>query len=330
MANLKTNAERLTGSLAQAGVLPRGTPRRILEVHLPSEPYQYPRLPQAAKTLSASGRQRSGTLTIKHKRKMNNNKIAMRKTVITLTVLMLIASSCGQRTTKQTEIANNKSACKQKEENTQGKNEQFDKQNKFLITNNSVGYFNIGDSWQNLAENEYHYQYIQGYGSCIDACCNGGFDLGNGIMTIGTLSFENSESFDDETEGNKYKSNPNVFYVSSENCRGWYWKDKISFIIIQSDLFKTKEGIGVNTTLEESQNKLGKLVFNVGWVTEDENAVQFTTSFYPNIGFILDAEDYVGGWEELDNLTGEKNTLTISDFKENTKIKRIIINGKNE
>jgi len=32
------NALLLTGSLAQAGVLPRGTPRRILEVLLPSEP----------------------------------------------------------------------------------------------------------------------------------------------------------------------------------------------------------------------------------------------------------------------------------------------------
>jgi len=43
---------RPTGSLAQAGVLPRVTLRRILEVQLPSEPYRYPRLPQAAKTLA--------------------------------------------------------------------------------------------------------------------------------------------------------------------------------------------------------------------------------------------------------------------------------------
>jgi len=38
----------------------QGTLRRILEVRLPSKPYRYPRLPQAAKTLSASGVQRSG------------------------------------------------------------------------------------------------------------------------------------------------------------------------------------------------------------------------------------------------------------------------------
>jgi len=37
-------SQRATGSLAQAGVLSRGTLRRNLEVRLPSEPYQYPRL----------------------------------------------------------------------------------------------------------------------------------------------------------------------------------------------------------------------------------------------------------------------------------------------
>jgi len=46
--------QHATGSLAQAEMLPRGTPRRILEVHLPSKPYRYPRLPQAVKTLYAA------------------------------------------------------------------------------------------------------------------------------------------------------------------------------------------------------------------------------------------------------------------------------------
>jgi len=56
MQNNEIGKKRLrpTGSLAQAGVLPRGTLRRNLEVYLPSEPYRYPRLPQAAKTLCAS------------------------------------------------------------------------------------------------------------------------------------------------------------------------------------------------------------------------------------------------------------------------------------
>jgi len=36
--------QRPTGSLAQAGVLSRVTPRRIFGVFLPSAPYRYPRL----------------------------------------------------------------------------------------------------------------------------------------------------------------------------------------------------------------------------------------------------------------------------------------------
>jgi len=50
----RENAQHTTGSLAQAGVLSRVTPRRILEVRLPSEPYRYPRLPQAAKTIGGN------------------------------------------------------------------------------------------------------------------------------------------------------------------------------------------------------------------------------------------------------------------------------------
>ena len=83
----------------------------------------------------------------------------------------------------------------------------------------------------------------------------------------------------------------------------------------------------MSTTLEDVQKKLGKLVFNIGWIEEDENAVQINTSSYHNIGFVLDADDYIGGWEELSNFMGEENTLTISDFKDNTKIKRIIVRG---
>ena len=215
-----------------------------------------------------------------------------------------------------------------REERKEMTNEQFDGLNKFLITNNSVGYFKIGGSWQNFAEKEYHYKYNQSYGTCVDACCNGGFDLGNDIMTIGTLIFEESKSYDDEIERNRYKNNPNVFYVSSDNCRGWYWKDKISFIVIYSDLFKTKEGVGVSTTLEDAQKKLGKLVFDIEWIEENANAVQFNTSSYPEIEFVLDADDYVDGWEELSNfLEKETNKLTISDFHANTKIKRIIVRG---
>lgn len=204
----------------------------------------------------------------------------------------------------------------------------------YLITNNSVGFFKIGETWQNYAKNNYSYKFIQGYGICVDACCNGGYHLGKAItngnngqiienpeITIGTMGFGESES---KTE---YKNNPNVFYISSDNCSGWYWKDKISYLIIYSEAFKTKEGIGVGTTLEKLKEILGEVIINIGWLEEDANAVQVKINSYPSIQFILDVDDAIGGYEKLSGL-GE--TATISDFKKNTKIKRLIVSTETE
>jgi hypothetical protein len=199
----------------------------------------------------------------------------------------------------------------------------------YLITNNSVGYFKIGASWQSFAKDNYNYESVQGFGNCTDACCDGGFTLGNNLVineygwvenpeiTIGALQFGKSES---ETE---YKNNPNVFYVSSDNCSGWYWKNKISYLKVYSESFKTKEGIGVGTTLEKLEEILGKVVINIGWLEEDANAIQIKVKSYPDIEFILDVDDAIGGYEKLSSLEGQ--TVTISDFKTQTKIKRLII-----
>ena len=118
---------------------------------------------------------------------------------------------------------------------------------KYLITEYAVGYFNIGEPWQSIAAEKYTYVYTQGYGMCVDACCDGGYVLGlkmdeagefieDGMLTIGCAQFD-----DDESE-TKYKDNSNVFYTSSDNCKAWFWKDKIKYIFIYSDLFKSKRG----------------------------------------------------------------------------------------
>jgi hypothetical protein len=207
---------------------------------------------------------------------------------------------------------------------------------KYLITNNSVGLFNIDGSWQNYAKKDYNYLYVQGYANCVDASCDGGFDLGNNLvdsengqkienieLTIGAALFEASESNDIEVESSKYKDNPNVFFISSDNSCGWYLKDRISYLVLFSNKFKTKEGIGVDTNLEKVQEIFGDVVINIGWIEEDANAVQFKIDSYPNIEFILDGNDAVGGYNFLS--THEGQTIKVSDFKENTKIKRLII-----
>lgn len=53
---------------------------------------------------------------------------------------------------------------------------------KYLVTNNSVGLFKLGSSWQSFATNDYNYNYIQGFWKCCDGACDGGFDLGDNIV----------------------------------------------------------------------------------------------------------------------------------------------------
>ena len=208
---------------------------------------------------------------------------------------------------------------------------------KHLVTNNSVGFFKIGSTWHNIAKNDYNYQSVQGYGTCVDAGCDGGFYLGNDLvvnehgwvenpeLTIGASIFKISNSYDDDSS--KYKNNKDVFYVSSENLRGWYWKDKISYLVIYSETYKTKEGIGVGTTLEELKEIHGSIEIKIGWLEEDVNAVQVSVSSYPDIIFILDVDDAIGGYDKLSTL---KDSPIFSDFKRNTKIKRLIINSKTD
>ena len=246
-------------------------------------------------------------------------------------LLGMILNACQQSTSK----INSQGTSKTIENNTQSSQKTDDK---FLITDNAVGHFKIGGSWQGIAQNEYNYKYVQGYGTCIDACCNGGFDLGKDLvsgeneyiqkpeLSIGALLFKKCESFDVEKERSKYKNNKDVFFITSDNCSAWYWKDKISFLVVFSEIFKTKEGIGVGTTLEKMKDVFGEVVITIGWLEEDANAISVKVGAYPNLKFIIEADDAIGNYEKLSTL-GE--TAKISDFKKNTKIKRIFIESKN-
>ncbi len=98
-------------------------------------------------------------------------------------------------------------------------------------------------------------------------------------------------------------------------------------MVIYSETYKTKEGIGVGTTLEELKEIHGSIEIKIGWLEEDVNAVQVSVSSYPDIIFILDVDDAIGGYDKLSTL---KDSPIFSDFKRNTKIKRLIINSKTD
>jgi hypothetical protein len=94
-----------------------------------------------------------------------------------ISTTLILATSCEQ-SSKDDETVNEQTQAKEnisQIEEQSGNVAEENLEDKFLITNNSVGYFKIGGSWQNSAKNDYNYKYVQGYGTCTDACCDGGF-----------------------------------------------------------------------------------------------------------------------------------------------------------
>jgi hypothetical protein len=213
-------------------------------------------------------------------------------------------------------------------ENKASENKDADK---FIITNKSVGFFRLGDAWQEVAKNEYKFEFIQGYGTCADAFCDGGYDLGTNLkinkygFVVNPLITLGAEPFDKYSDSpTKHQMNTKVFFVESDNNSAWYYKDKAKYLVIYSDLFKTKEGIGVGSSLQKAQEKLGKIKFEVGWLREEEFPMIIKVSSYPNIAFVVNPIDYMGDLEKID-LSGEDNLIRVSDFKGNAKIIAIIV-----
>ena len=206
----------------------------------------------------------------------------------------------------------------------------------YLITRNSVGRFKIGGPWRALAKSVYGYDFIEGYGICVDACCDGGYSLGNNLqkdeygfvdeqeMTIGATLVADLPFDATPAQNQKYRNNPNLFSVHSDNCGGWYEKDKIDYVVVHTPKFKTQEGIGVGTTLEELEKKYGKLEIFIGWVEEDDNAIKVIIKDYPNIGFIIDEDSLIKDWEEM-SMQRADDKWDISDFKPKTPIVRVMV-----
>lgn len=205
-----------------------------------------------------------------------------------------------------------------------------DADRQFLISNDAVGYFQIGNAWRDPAASRYGYQFVQEYGVCADGCCDGGFLLGDEVvsgeqgktvrnpeLTIGAAQMDL-----DPEDGQP--DDPNLFLVKTEICDGWFFKDRIRYIIVYTDRYQTKEGIGVGSSLRELQDQFGPLKFYVGFIEEDAHAMQVVLRDYPNVQFVLDVDDYKGDWTQISS-TELNNSLTISDFRSTAKIRNLIV-----
>jgi hypothetical protein len=193
----------------------------------------------------------------------------------------------------------------------------------FLITDDAAGRFALGQPWRSVNQ-RYGYTFTQGYGSCIDACCTGGYLLSEGvgdkkpILTIGAAIFDVAS---DET---RYAKRKDVFYIISDNCSGWYKADEVAYLEIYDAAFQTKEAIGPGSTLSQASKTYPNLIFGAGWIEEDANALYFRVPSYSNLMFILNVEDYLGDWETI-SMSKEDNQLKVSDFKSGSKVQRVRI-----
>ncbi len=170
----------------------------------------------------------------------------------------------------------------------------------------------------------YGFDMVQGFGHCVDACCDGGFllykkgDRERPLLTIGATPF------DVEADEGKYARRKDLFYVNSDNCSGWYKTDDAAYFEVYSSEFRTPENIGVGSSLSEASRAYGTLFFHVGWIEEDANALYFTVSSFEDYRFVLDVEDYLGHWEEI-SMAGDQHHLKVSDFKKNATVQRILV-----
>lgn len=213
---------------------------------------------------------------------------------------------------------------------------------KYLITDSSAGFFRLNSSWQARNAMDYNYNYIRDNVFCVDACCSGGYYLGNGITKHPEYNWDVLETLDlvvmckklsSEDNSSKYKNNKKVFYNVSDNCPGWFYHDSIMTIAIYSEVYKTIHGVGVGVPLREIERVFGKIQFDVGWMEEDGTPIHFTLKQCPNLKFYVDSDQLIDHenyerWSEY-SLTGLENDLSVSKhFISDAKISFILIGDK--
>ena len=180
---------------------------------------------------------------------------------------------------------------------------------KYLITNNSAGYFKMNGTVKDINDKYYKLKYYVGSINMVDAAnvagcfldkieadnksdeidgCSMPYADDNTIIAFGGKYFMPYE--EDNPKNKEYEKDNSIYLILCENTSSWHRKDSIDNIVIRSDKFKTKEGIGVGSTFEELQNTYGDLYLHIGWI-EDEERVEVRTAKYPMVRFIFQEED---------------------------------------
>lgn len=177
--------------------------------------------------------------------------------------------------------------------------------NKFLITNTSIGMFSI-NGWEEDYRT-YGYNIANGE-ECVDACCFGttvfwksNESKENPSVILYNKYFEDEQTADSikgdyEVYSKMYDSRNDLFFVSSDNCSGWYDKNVITGCGVYSSDFKTQENIGVGSSIEDFFKAFNKVYITIGWIEEDADAIQVSVDKYPRLAFIVNSELFNIDW----------------------------------
>lgn len=200
---------------------------------------------------------------------------------------------------------------------------------KYLITDSTVGYFLLGNAWRYVAKTSYQYDFLQSCAGSFDGSCEGGFGIGRNLKLNESNVCENADlvigadiyygGWGSSTDSNLFKGNPNTFFVASDNNNSWYWVDKIGYIVVQSEKFKIKEGIGVGSTIRDVEQIFGEFMINF-WAGDGGTEVNFRLKSYKNVVFLLDEHDF----KNIDEYAAN-TPVSSKSIKENKTIRKIIL-----
>ena len=116
-----------------------------------------------------------------------------------------------------------------------------------------------------------------------------------------------------------FENRQKIFSISPEyDYDREQFTDKIGDIIVYSGKFRTAEGIGVGSSIEDFVRTYPDFIV---WWTYISDRYVLDTKQYRHFQFELDGEDYL---KEVE-INGDMTVLNLSDFKKGSKIKKIRI-----
>ena len=180
------------------------------------------------------------------------------------------------------------------------------KKSLFLITEKSVGLFSVNDTigrsadfygWPQIEDSEW-------YDGCIKPTKNIG-----GLVLYYKFAFsEDAPQIDRESIS---KDSLKYTFSKSDNCTGFYYRDSISRIEVYSEIFKTKEGIGIGSTVSDLQQEFTGLEGIYG-VDPDGKCINYIkVTEYPRILFRFACEAVSVDVDKESSLDFEKKNSSL-------------------